>query len=155
MNDAVRDAIAARLEDLDAPLEPVSDEDARRAWSSLSSGGWSLLDHFDRDGRRYLVVVRSEAPSTRRLSRREREVCDLAVRGESNKVIAGALGIALSTVAGHLGASMRKLRVSSRVELIARWSLLRQLAPARKSALAHSRGPRTFVGSTSSFSIAR
>jgi DNA-binding CsgD family transcriptional regulator len=52
------------------------------------------------------------------LSKREKEVVELVLQGKSNKQMALALGIAVSTVEFHLKNVYAKLQVRSRVELI-------------------------------------
>jgi DNA-binding CsgD family transcriptional regulator len=56
------------------------------------------------------------------LTRREREVVQLLVRGEPAKQIARRLGLSVLTVNGHLRSVYRKCRVRGRDELIARMS---------------------------------
>jgi ATP/maltotriose-dependent transcriptional regulator MalT len=51
------------------------------------------------------------------LTRREREVCQLAAEGLSNQAIAERLGVGVRTVEGHLLRAMTKLGVTSRQEL--------------------------------------
>ena len=50
----------------------------------------------------------------------EREVATLAAEGRSNKEIAAALGIGVSTVETHLRHAFEKLHVGSRAELARR-----------------------------------
>lgn len=55
------------------------------------------------------------------LSPREREVAELAASGRTNKEIAAALFLSAKTVDKHLSATLRKLRLRSRVELAGRF----------------------------------
>ena len=86
-------------------------EGATDAWNGLVTGRWSLVDRFERDGRRYIVARRNEhhLPDPRALTPRERAVAHLAALGKSNKLIGYELGISASTIAGHLSAAMKKL----------------------------------------------
>lgn len=52
------------------------------------------------------------------LSGREREILDLVIEGQSNKVIGRALGISYKTVEAHRARLMRKMGVSSFAELM-------------------------------------
>lgn len=52
------------------------------------------------------------------LSGREREILDLVIDGQSNKVIGRALGISYKTVEAHRARLMRKMGVSSFAELM-------------------------------------
>ena len=67
-------------------------DDSDRAvldWRVLVEHRWSLLDHFDRDGKRYILACRN-APSAlahSRLTARERQVVLLAARGHPNKLM--------------------------------------------------------------------
>ncbi|MGH9145658.1 MAG: response regulator transcription factor, partial [Vicinamibacterales bacterium] len=53
-----------------------------------------------------------------RLTKREREVCDLVARGLPNKEIAYELGTSEKTVKTHRGRVMRKLEVDSVAALV-------------------------------------
>lgn len=74
--------------------------------------------------------LRAERDATERMARltkREREVCDLVARGLLNKQIAHALGTTEKTVKVHRGRVMQKLEVDSVAALV---TLLAHLPPA-------------------------
>ena len=58
------------------------------------------------------------------LSTRERQVCELIVRGLLNKQVADALGITLKTVKVHRGRVMQKMHARSLAELVRTWQHL-------------------------------
>ncbi|HVK83137.1 MAG TPA: helix-turn-helix transcriptional regulator [Kofleriaceae bacterium] len=95
-------------------------EAAAGAWTALVSGQWSLVDQYERDGRRYLVARRNDLGlrDPRALTAREHAIVRLAALGKANKLIAYELGLAESTVGTHLASAMRKLGARSRVELV-------------------------------------
>lgn len=66
------------------------------------------------------VVIEASAPpaAVASLSRRQREVLQLVLRGWPNKLIAAELSIAESTVADHVGAVLRALNVRSRTQAV-------------------------------------
>jgi DNA-binding NarL/FixJ family response regulator len=98
----------------------ASADDATAQWRAVVAGRWSLVDQFERDGRRYLVAKVNEPPANvvGKLTAREAQVADLVARGHANKLIAYDLGISRTTVVRCIGAAMQKLRLSSRIELI-------------------------------------
>lgn len=100
-----------------------TDDEALSAWRAMVGARWSLVDHFDADGRRY-VVIRSNEVHTGTvgdLSRRERQVLALLAIGHSTKVVAYELGITETTVRVLILKAMRKLGARSREELLARF----------------------------------
>jgi DNA-binding CsgD family transcriptional regulator len=60
---------------------------------------------------------RAAAEKFAELSKREREIADLAAAGRSNREIAGQLSIAQKTVEKHLASAYQKLGISSRAQL--------------------------------------
>lgn len=118
-----RQSLRRAAQTLDRARGPLRSDDSERAvldWKVLVEHRWSLLDHFDRDGKRYLLACRNSpsALATALLSPRERQVVLLAVRGHSNKLIGYELGIATSTVGVLLGRAALRLGVRSRRALI-------------------------------------
>jgi DNA-binding CsgD family transcriptional regulator len=94
-------------------------EEALELWRGLTAGRWSLVDHFDSDGRRFVVARRNEPnlPDPRALTLRQRQVTALAATGQTNKLIAYALGITDAAVSSHLREALRKLALASVAEL--------------------------------------
>jgi DNA-binding CsgD family transcriptional regulator len=109
------------------PLRRKDPDEAVATWRALVAGQWSLVDHFDHDGRRYLFARRNEPPAVKhdRLSRLEREVLALAALGHTNKLIAYQLGLAPSTVAMRLSRAASKIGARTRAQLIAACAALR------------------------------
>ncbi len=89
-------------------------------WHGLLAGRWSLVDHFDSDGRRFLLARKNdpEAPHPSALGRRQRQVVFYASLGWSLHEIAFALGLAESTIGRQLSAALGKLGLPSRAELV-------------------------------------
>lgn len=119
---------AARRVDRARSRRGRADPDAALdAWRGLVSGRWSLVDRFERDGRRYLVARPNEpvVAERRSLSAREQQVVTYAALGRSNKEIAYELGLAPSTVSTHLKEAMRRLGLPSRAALVELWVLSR------------------------------
>jgi DNA-binding NarL/FixJ family response regulator len=96
-------------------------DEALALWRGLVSGRWSLVDHFDSDGRRFVVALRNDPTVTdpRALTLRERQVAYFASLGYTNKLIAYALGVSSASVSLHLKEAAHKLRVTSRTDLAA------------------------------------
>lgn len=114
----LRDA-AKRVDRARGKLRRQDPHEAIEIWQGLVAGTWSLVDHFDSDGRRYLVARRN-CPRTRdprALTPRESQAIGYAARGHSNKDIAYTLGLSVSTVGAYIASAMRKLGVKSRVKL--------------------------------------
>lgn len=115
--DALRERVAAvdRLrthERGDADL-------ATEVWQGLTEGRWSLVDHFESDGRRF-YLARENRPAVRlvELGEREEQIARAAALGHSNKLIAYELGVSVSTVTAHLKSAAQKLGAGSRLDLI-------------------------------------
>jgi DNA-binding CsgD family transcriptional regulator len=94
-------------------------DEAIATWQAMVSGRWSLVDHFDSDGRRYVLAHRNDPqlPDARGLTPRERQVIAYAALGHSNKVIAYELGLSTPTVASHLARARAKLALPSAAAL--------------------------------------
>lgn len=126
-----RDALRRAVRAIDRARSELRNRDADEAmelWQGLVSGQWTLVDHFDSDGRRFVVAVRNP-PETRAspgLSELERCVLGYVALGHTYKLVAYELGVSVSSVSAAVAGICKKLGVAGRVELA---SLLgRQLA---------------------------
>jgi DNA-binding CsgD family transcriptional regulator len=94
-------------------------EKAVAVWRGLVTGRWTLIDQYERDGRRY-ILARENTPQIRKsaaLSARESQAVSLASLGRSNKLIAYELGLAPSTIRVLIARAAKKLGARSRSEL--------------------------------------
>ena len=89
-------------------------------WKGLIAGRWSLIERFDRGGRRYLVAHRNEpqARDPRALTPRERQVLAYTAAGDSLKITAYTLGLSTSSIFRHRKEAMRKLGIQSHADIL-------------------------------------
>lgn len=101
-------------------LRKDAPDEALALWRGLCDGTWSLVDHVDSDGRRYMVARHNEpaVAADRALTPREQQVVAFVAMGHADKLVAYELGLAESTVQSHLSSAMRKMGIPSRAELI-------------------------------------
>lgn len=107
-------------------LRRSAPDESLQKWTALFDSRWSLLDHFDTDGRRFVVACSNE-PSPRQkppLTARERQVMEFAALGHSNKLIAYELGISPSTVGVLFFRATRKLGQPTREGALAAFAAL-------------------------------
>jgi DNA-binding CsgD family transcriptional regulator len=100
-------------------------------WKGLVDGRWSLVDHYDHDGRRYVIAKRN-SPGTRpwqTLTAREAQVVAYAAEGQSLKLIGYQLGMAVATVAWNLARAQSKVGARDRFELVAAYRAARSRGP--------------------------
>jgi two-component system response regulator FixJ len=133
--DAIRGALRARLpSSTEVQREEIGQGSrARRELSTSPEEGAALIRAFLRiesaEVREYIVKLIVSLSSHQglgpeanvriaSLTKREREVLDLVVAGEANKVIAARLGISLRTVETHRGRVMKKLKAQSITDLV-------------------------------------
>lgn len=112
-----------RLDRARGRLRKTAPDEAIDAWRVLVRARWSLVDHFESDGRRFVLAYRNlpQSSGPAAFTEREREVVALAVLGHTPKLIAYDLGLAASTVRVHLTNASRKLGVRTRPELVAKY----------------------------------
>jgi DNA-binding CsgD family transcriptional regulator len=94
-------------------------EHAVELWRALVLGRWSLVDHQDSDGKRFLLARRNapnvEEPTA--LKEEERRAAALFALLGSVKLVAYELGLAQSTISEQLKCAARKLGCRDRSEL--------------------------------------
>ena len=85
------------------------------------AGKWSLVDHWEQGGRRYVAAYPNDsgARDPRALTETERSVLRYVALGATNKELSYALGLSLKTASNAVTRILRKLNVSSRVDLAA------------------------------------
>jgi DNA-binding NarL/FixJ family response regulator len=100
-----------------ASIDPQA---AIKEWQSVIAKRWTLVEHFENDGKRFVLAVdnRAKAPSLDLLSERERDVVLRALRGCNDKVIAFELGVAQSTVRVLWARAAAKVGARSRRHLL-------------------------------------
>ena len=122
LRDTLHDAVV-RMERARGPMRRRDPDGAVKTWRTLVDAELTLLDHFERGGKRYIVAVANppstSAPGLASLPARERQVAVAAATGRSNKLIGYELGLADSTVRVLLARSARRLGARSRRELVA------------------------------------
>jgi len=101
-------------------LPAVEPEHAIELWDALVAGRWTIVEHTDTDGRRFVLARRNDhAHPHAELTERERQVVGLTARGFPGKYVAYELGLAQSTVSSTLRAALTKLGLRTRYELAA------------------------------------
>jgi DNA-binding NarL/FixJ family response regulator len=92
-----------------------TDQGAGEPQRLLAAGGWTLVDHFDADGHRYLIVRREGGSAA--LDPEEQLLLRRRAQGDALKEIAIDLGVSISAVSRRLAAAMRKLGIRSHTDL--------------------------------------
>jgi len=95
-------------------------ERALLVWEGLVRGRVTLVDWFDADGRRFILLKLNTSKAGRAcgLTAREQQVATSAALGESSKIISYRLGLSTSRVSVLLNGVMRKLGVRSKAQLV-------------------------------------
>lgn len=98
----------------------IDPERASLVWKGLVHAKWSLIDHFESDGKRYVLAQENSiaVAGMTLFSARERECLALALQGRPNKSIAYELGVANATVRVLMSRAAQKIGARSRRELL-------------------------------------
>ncbi len=118
-----RDLLRQAVRSVDEARSRGGRDDPERAldlWKGLFAGRWSVLEVFDTDGRAFMVACENDpaVAESRALTRRERQVAELASRGHSEELIAYTLGLSASTVRTHLDRAVKKMGLKGRLGII-------------------------------------
>jgi DNA-binding NarL/FixJ family response regulator len=91
-------------------------------WRALEVGTWSVVDHWDTDGKRFVVAMRNapRTPPIASLTERERCVAALAAAGHLDKEIAYVLACRPRPSPRHARAR-KKLGVRTRTDRASTW----------------------------------
>ena len=100
-----------------AVLRTEIDADVAEHWNALVSGAWTLVDQFDREGRRYVVAVRKRGARTEKLSDEEQVALIARAQGTPLRTIAHMLGTSVPTISRRIRSGMQKLGIQSQAEL--------------------------------------
>ena len=88
-------------------------------WPALLAGNYTILDRFEGSGSRFVVAYRNTPTAARlfRLTELERTIVEGAAAGVVLKVLALDLDLSEARVSTVLKGALRKLRISSAIEL--------------------------------------
>jgi DNA-binding NarL/FixJ family response regulator len=84
-------------------------------WKKLVEGRLPVMRFYERAGRRYLVLATNGGNGE--LTPRQRQIVAFRSYGETTKHVAHELGVSEPTVIREIGTALKKLGLSSEVEL--------------------------------------
>ena len=97
---------------------PGTARTAQQHWRTITTGGSRIVDWYDRDGRRYVVIQPKPEGNSAGFTPREREILARRAAGQALKVAAIELGVSLPTVSRELGRALAKLGLESTTDLV-------------------------------------
>ena len=111
---------AATIDTLRTNQKRRQGREALALWHPLTAARWTIVDHFEENGRRYIVARENQvdAQGFELLTDRERQVVVQAALGCSNKEIAYALGISEATVRVLMARAASRLGVRTKKRLL-------------------------------------
>jgi DNA-binding NarL/FixJ family response regulator len=100
---------------------------ALELWRCLVAGQWSLVDHWEQGGRRYLAAYSNRVGQRdpRALTATEQSVLRYLALGATNKEASYALGLSEKTVSKSVTQILKKFGTKSRVDLAAMFDATR------------------------------
>lgn len=118
--EGVQEKPGARVLEAHSLGEEAGADAAVEVWRALVAGRWSVVDHCDRGGKRYLLAVANPPKDLESslLTAREVQILSRVALRHSLKVVSYELGLSHSTVSGQLQSALRKLRLGSVAEAV-------------------------------------
>jgi len=118
----VRDALVRAARRIERARGPLRKDDPRAAlalWRGLVDGRWSLVDHWESDGRRFLAAYENPpgVVDVRRLAEWQQRILASFLRGATVREVAFRLGYTVQTVERTLSLAARLLRFRGRADL--------------------------------------
>lgn len=98
-----------------AATSPSASTRVGDVWKKLVEGRLPVMRFYERAGRRYLVL--STNGGNGELTPRQRQIVAFRSYGETTKHVAHELGVSEPTVIREIGTALKKLGLSSEVEL--------------------------------------
>jgi DNA-binding CsgD family transcriptional regulator len=118
--DEAPDAVLDPVGKVRGNVRRVDPERALSLWKGLVADRWSLVEHFDHDGKRLVVAKRNALPLRpwKALTEREAQTVAFVAEGQTLKLVAYRLGVSMATVTRDLQRAGHKLGVTSRLQLV-------------------------------------
>jgi len=88
-------------------------------WHAITQGTFRIVNWYDREGRRYVVLRHAEPDQQARLTIRQRKALALRSAGCALKVIAFELGVSVTTAAREVEIGLEVLGLDSTAALAA------------------------------------
>jgi len=98
-----------------ASTAPSASTRAGDVWRKVVEGRLPVMRFYERAGRRYLVLATGNGDEE--LTPRQRQIVAFRSYGETTKHVAHELGVSEPTVIREIGTALKKLGLSSEVEL--------------------------------------
>ena len=121
-DNTVREALREAVKRIDRARGKLRNNRWKRCYCGKAScpDAFRWSNHFDSDGRRFIVARRNDprVPDPRALTERERQVASYVALGHSGKYISYALGLSSATISRAIQSASRKLGAKSKTDLV-------------------------------------
>ena len=99
--------------------ESVEKAPVEALWQAIARGSYRIVNWYDREGRRYVVLRHAEPERDADLTTRQRKALALRAKGCALKVIAFELGVSVTTAAREVELGLSCLGLDSTAALAA------------------------------------